>query len=582
MKFSQRGLQLYVDVDHNRLEEGCEPECCYRSVTRGSEGKSDDKFVLGEKSTCFEGRTVLDISDEFVKVTCFCTATRNVTLYEDFRAFILPRPPVTPPKPDVSGEKRLNVYVIGIDSVSRLNFKRYMPGVQRYLEGELQAIPMQGLTKVGVNTFPNLLALLAGLNMDQLGQSLRKTPFDRLPLMWKQFSALGYVTQYIEDEPEFGTFNYRKKGFFAKPTDHYARPLYLAIQKSKFVSSGGDICMNDRLHLDVQFQWFKDLISQPDPAPQFSLVFSNAPSHKGPLIYVKPLESHVVRLLETYRGSHRYNSSILILFSDHGARFGPIMQTELGGYESRLPFFYVALPPWYEKRYPERVASLRENSRRLTTFFDVHATLRDLLVDAGAVRADLPRFPNPGVSLFQAVPQDRSCEDAGIAPHWCVCRSRQPLPLNTTILTRFAEAIVKHINEVLLHRVRPKCADLRLDRITSAFLTVSETGGRVKDTSYRLEAFDEVSLRIVTVPGEAEFEATVRCNQGIPPTVRPDSVFQQSKLRLDGADGLEDRCQEKHHVSVLDVSRLNMYAGQSDCLVDFFDERRFCYCKDLL
>ena len=584
---NQRGLQLFMEVHHSRLKSGCDPECCSRSVIRDKTGKSDDKFELGDKTSCFEGRTTLVVSDEFLKVTCFCKATPSVTLYEDFRAFILPKThspanPITPAKVNVNDEYRLNVYMIGLDSVSRLNFNRYMPKVQRYLEDELQAIPMQGLTKVGVNTFPNLLALLTGLNMDQMHQSLRETPFDRQPMIWRQFSSLGYTTLYTEDEPEVSTFNYRKKGFFAKPTDHYARPLYLAVQRSKFVSRGGDVCLNDRLHLAVQLQWFKDFISQPDPSPQFSLVFSNAPSHKGTLIYIRPLEPHLLQLLETYRTSRRYNSSILILFSDHGARFGPVMQTELGGYESRLPFFYVALPPWYEKRYPQRMTNLRVNSRRLTTFFDVHATLRDLLVDAGASRADLPRFPNPGVSLFQPVPQNRSCDAAGIAPHWCVCRSRQPLPLSITILVRFANATVEHINKVLLRRVRPKCAVLRLDRVTSAFLTVSETGGTVKDTSYRLEAFDEISLRIVTVPGEAEFEATVRCHQGVPPRVRSDSEFQESKLRLDGAEGLVDRCRSRHPVTVLDVSRLNMYRGQSDCLVNYFDERRFCYCKNLL
>ena len=69
--------------------------------------------------------------------------------------------------------------MVGLDSVSRLNFKRYMQTVQRQLHGDLQAIAIKGLTKVGVNTFPNLLVLLAGITMDQLGHSQRKTPSDR-------------------------------------------------------------------------------------------------------------------------------------------------------------------------------------------------------------------------------------------------------------------------------------------------------------------------------------------------------------------------------------------------------------------
>ena len=583
---SQHGLQLFMEVDRHRgrLTSGCEPECCFRSVTRAKEGHSDDAFQVGNETTCFEGRTTLNVSHEFVQVTCFCNGTRNVSLYEDFRAFILPsetKRSIAPSKNNVSSQDNLNIYMLGLDSVSTLNFKRYMPKLQKLLEVDLQAIPLRGLTKVGVNTFPNLAALLTGLTVSQMNQSLRGTPFDRQPLVWKQFSSLGYVTMYAEDQT-MATFNFRKKGFFKTPTDHYARPLYLAIDHSKFVARGSGSCLNGRLHLELQLQWLKDLIAQPSSSPQFTLVFNNNPSHKGPLTHIKPLEPLLLQFLETYRSSQRYNSSILILFSDHGMRFGPIMRTELGGYESRMPFFYVVLPPWYERRHPQRVANLRVNSRRLTTFFDVHATLRDLLVDAGATKAGLPRFPNQGVSLFRLVPQNRSCADAGIAPHWCVCRARQPLPLNTEVIARAANATVRHINEVLLRHVRPECAELRLERVATAFLTSSETGGKVSDTSYSLEAFDEMSIRLVTRPGEAEFEATVRCYEGVPPSAKTGSAAEKSLLLTHGANQLDSRCQTGHRLVVLDVSRLNLYRGQSDCLTDYFDERRFCYCKNLL
>ena len=577
VSLTQEGLRLTMRVHRPRLRSGCCPECCLRGVVRDKEGRSDGAFRLRQKETCFQGGETLSVSDEFVQVKCFCSDTRNVTLYEDFRAFIVPKVNASSKLRELNTthEKRLNVHIVGLDSISRLNFKRHFPKVQQLLENELYGIPMLGLTKVGVNTFPNILALLTGLKMSQMNQSLRETPFDRQPMIWRQFSALGYETMYTEDGPSYSTFNFVKKGFFVRPTDHYARPLYLAIAKSKLAERGGDHCVNDRLHLDLQLQWLEDLVALPDPSPQFALVFSNSPSHNGPLGYIGPLQPRLLQFLETYRSSNRYNSSILILFSDHGMRAGPIMRTELGGYESRMPFLYVVLPPWYETRHPDRVASLRTNSRRLTTFFDVHATLRQLLVDAGAAADDLPAFPNPGFSLFAPVPQERSCADAGIEPHWCVCRAHQPLPPDADVVTRAANATVRHINDVLLRNVRSQCAELRLLRVTAALLALSETGGRVKDTNYHLEAFDELSVRLVTAPGRAEFEATVRCYQGT-------GSSEQSHQRTGGAEGLSERCQPGHRLSVMDVSQLNFYRGQSDCLTHHFDEKRFCYCKDLL
>ncbi|XP_043212456.1 uncharacterized protein LOC122376635 [Amphibalanus amphitrite] len=574
---TQRGLQLTMEVHHSRLKGGCQPECCMRSVARDKDGRSDDAFRFGVKETCFRGESTLNVTDEFIRVRCFCSTTPKATLYEDFRTFIVPKANNTDsqPKSDVKNKEKVGVYLVGLDSISTLNFKRYLPKVQQVLENELRAIPMTGLTKVGVNTFPNIVPLLTGLAVNQLNQSLRGSPFDHQPFIWKSFAALDYVTLYMEDEPLFSTFNYMKKGFFSQPTDHYGRHLYLAIHRSKLAKRSGNHCVNGRLTLDLQLQWLEDLIAQPDPSPQFALVFSNSPSHKGPLSHIRPLQPRLLQFLQTYRTSRRYNSSILILFSDHGMRFGPIMRTELGGYESRMPLFYIVPPPRFETDHPERLASLRTNSRRLTTFFDVHATLRDVLLDAGATSSDLPVFPGPGHSLFAPVPEERSCEDAGIAPQWCVCRVRQPLPPDLDVVSRVANATVRHINDVLLRQVRAQCAELRLLRVIDAYLTLSETGGKVKDTHYKLEAFDEISVRLVTEPGLAEFESTVRCFQGL-------GSSEQSHQRTAAVEGLDGRCRPHHRLSVMDVSRLNLYRGQSECLKEHFDERRFCYCKELL
>ena len=212
--FSQNGLQLTMKVHRERLKPNCEPECCCRSITRDKEGSTDEAFSVSSDTICYDGKMTLKVSAEFVKVTCFCKATQNEKLYEDIRAFILPalKRNVKQPKTNISREDRLNVYFVGLDSVSMLNFRRYLPNVQKFLDCRLQAIPLQGLTKVGVNTFPNLVPLLTGRTVSQMHQSLQNSPFDGQPFIWKLFSSLGYITMYSEDLPMFSTSNYKRKG----------------------------------------------------------------------------------------------------------------------------------------------------------------------------------------------------------------------------------------------------------------------------------------------------------------------------------------------------------------------------------
>ncbi|KAF0289114.1 hypothetical protein FJT64_012562 [Amphibalanus amphitrite] len=572
VRLTQLGRTLTMDVHRDRLRAGCRLDCCLRSVRREQDGHSDDQFRLGEQEVCFRGRTALSVSEQFVKVTCACSDEPDVAIFEDFRAFFIPEVDRlrSQQRVSVSDVQQLSVYLVGIDSVSTLNFRRFLPKVREVLETDLQAVPMLGLTKVGANTLPNLVALLTGLRLDQLNQSLREEPYDHQPLIWKHFSSLNYLTMYTEDMSNMATFNFHRRGFLTQPTDIYLRPLHLASEQSRLAQRRGDHCVGHRLTFELQLQLLQDLMAAPDPSsPHFALVFSNAPSHAGPLSHIGALQPGLLQFLRAYRTSSRRNSSVLILFSDHGMRFGPVMRTELGGYESRMPLLYVILPPWYERQYPRRVASLRVNSRRLTTFFDVHATLRHLLADAGA---SLPNVPSPGLSLFAPVPEPRSCRDAGVDPAWCTCRRHVALPADHAVVVRAAVAAVRHIDTVLLRAARDRCARLGLLRVMSALLTVSEGGGPVQDTEYSLRGFDELTVQLMTAPGGAEFEATVRCYSG--PGDRERGTA--------GGQALAVRCRPEHRLEVLEVTRLNLYRGQSDCLTHHHDERRYCYCTDLL
>lgn len=52
--------------------------------------------------------------------------------------------------------------VVGLDSVSRLNFMRQLPKAYRLLTDNLDATVLIGFNKVGHNTFPNVVPMLTG------------------------------------------------------------------------------------------------------------------------------------------------------------------------------------------------------------------------------------------------------------------------------------------------------------------------------------------------------------------------------------------------------------------------------------
>jgi len=85
--------------------------------------------------------------------------------------------------------------IVGLDALSRLNFQRHMPSSYKYLIEEMAAVEMFGYNKVGDNTFPNLVPLLTGLAVEELGKHCWNSSadtFDHCPFVWDFFQYYGY------------------------------------------------------------------------------------------------------------------------------------------------------------------------------------------------------------------------------------------------------------------------------------------------------------------------------------------------------------------------------------------------------
>jgi len=152
-----------------------------------------------------------------------------------------------------------SILIIGIDSISRLHMLRQLPQTKKYLDGN-DFVEMRGYTKVGENTFPNIMAAIGG--METYKYDCWRSGADKIdncPFLWNNFSDKGYMTALVEDAPGIAIFNYEKTGFVKQPTDYYLRPLMTAshLHAGRGKSSGAMSCFGGLNPTDYMIKYIE-------------------------------------------------------------------------------------------------------------------------------------------------------------------------------------------------------------------------------------------------------------------------------------------------------------------------------------
>lgn len=174
--------------------------------------------------------------------------------------------------------------------------------------------------------------------------------------------------------------------------------------------------------------------------------------------------------------------------------------------------------------------------------------------------------PNRGISLFHKIPSSRTCADAFIEPHWCVCLNWKPIndTQDTTVL-RVANKVVQTINEITASS-KNLCARLNLHEVKWAailaphdnllrFKQTNDGDGFIADLSAsKMNVTSEMyQVKIIVRPGDSIFEASVQHH------VKNNTL----------------------NVSLAAISRVNKYGNQASCIMDVNPElRKYCYCKN--
>lgn len=427
---------------------------------------------------------------------------------------------------------RMSVLVLGVDSVSRLNFNRHLNETGRYVREKLKALEFLGYNKVGDNSFPNQIPLLTGLSDKEAIDFSWNNFFDGIVALWDVYKERGHKTLYLEEMPSYGLFLFHEKnGFLREPTDYYSRPIMQAMELS--ASSSGP-CVGSRLKTEMILDYIFDFIQLMGDDPFFAYVWITDLIHSEPnnLGY---LDTPLTQFLERLSSVGLFQSTALVFLSDHGMRFGSLVRTKIGAQEDKSPFCFLRLPEWFLSLFPAAAASLKVNTRRLTTPYDVHATLLQLasLPDLG------PNRTNKGLSLFREIPSSRTCEDAFIPLPFCACSVDKRRVVVDEVTLSYAAFFVAYLNAMTELHLPGKCLTWQLKTLEEVEIFEENSGGG-----------QSFWLNVTTEP-DAHFSV-----YGTLPSVR-DLEFHK---RIDFVD------------------RLDWYSNRTYCLPPS-NLQKYCICK---
>jgi Protein of unknown function (DUF229) len=140
-------LKKYYNVSSDQIQ------CFYAPFTR----LSDHLIIKNETLSSLHFNQRTKIESEYIQV--FCENNNNQSqIYNDYHSFF----PAKTDEDTATNADKYNVMILGIDSVSKLNFHRMFNKTAHTVFQELGAIELHGYNKIEDNTFPNLIPFLAG------------------------------------------------------------------------------------------------------------------------------------------------------------------------------------------------------------------------------------------------------------------------------------------------------------------------------------------------------------------------------------------------------------------------------------
>ncbi|XP_075992558.1 uncharacterized protein LOC142987579 [Anticarsia gemmatalis] len=534
-------FKLFKIVNESNLK------CCYRSFYRASFGASKNTFTRIKFSKCRLFQSTTKVNDEFVKVNCYYNGKE---IYKRLFLFTPKKPFTTARKEPFTSERSMyNIIIMGLGSMSRHNFYRTMYKTWNFMK-QYEAVELKGYNTVAADSFQNLIAVLLGLNKLQLHNICspgQPGTLDNCPFIWERFKDVGYYTAFAEDSGKFGVFNKENLDFKDNPTDYYIHPFvkqfetfmknrqkpqkHNKYQDSVAVTS----CIGDKHNFQVLLDYIDSLVTTLDQSKLFGLFWETTMSHDN-LNYPLQMDDAYALIIKKLKLSGYLNNTILILMSDHGINSGGIQFTKQGQLEVRLPLLYILIPKLFRNEFKLAYQNLLMNQQRLTTPYDVHTTLIDLLGLSDLSdeeirrRSTEPYSHNRGISLFLPIPGNRTCQMAEIDQEWCSCHKLVKFPISNALIKSASRYLTQRLNEKI--KLYPQCMGLAVAKVIEVHEIIPVYERNVE--------WRDFQVRVSTAPGGGNFEAVLRHHKGwtlVDDIKRMDDTYKHSCTRDDYVNG---------------------------------------------
>ncbi len=503
-----------------------------------------------------------EVHHDFIKVEC--TGADGAT-YDNLHLTVVPQPNLKPSIQYPTNGLGMDVIIFGFDSVSRINWLRNVPLVHEYFTQQMDGVVMKGYNIVGDGTPQALMPILMGhaeLELPEIRKGHNNAKqLDDLPWIWKDFKEAGYVTQWGEEEASIGTFQMRMLGFKDPPVDHYLRPFQIVVEEES--GQHPPLCLKSKTRFQYLIDYIRELYEAYPHIPKISFMFSSTYTHDK-LNRMKIAEKELLTFIKQISLDEKFSNTMLILMSDHGQRTFPALRQLLQGkYEERMPYLGISLPKRIRDKYPDLLKNLKSNVGTLTSPFDFHETLKDVIhFDAKTINT--PHILKRGMSLFREIPKDRTCTQAQIAPHWCTCLRWTQVDNDNDNARAAVWALIQKINE-LTQDHRDKCEELYLSKIIKVemyapnpklirFIANVDKDGRIPE-------FDDTIESGV----DSIYQVTVQ-------TTRNDGLYEAT---------VTVKARSNYVVDTSQISRINRYNNGPHCIIDTFPHLRpYCFCKN--
>ena len=262
---------------------------------------------------------------------------------------------------------------------------------------------------------------------------------------WHHAKKNGYTTMYGANSITWG-MSFGKKGFFDFSTSSIAADIVL--REGIWYNSGfygyrpyspeyEGHCLSGQpgpQYLFDQISAMSQASSEAGDAP-FAVQIVNNDLHNGNLLNARMVDASLVRMLEQLEQHGRAHDTIVLIYADHGARYGAGAQSTgtLRHVYNSNPMFRLLIPPSLAQQVGD-VLSMNENV--LTQPLDVYSTLRHIIEMEVKKSGRTTTFTSSyttdpsgmwgqqgvaGLSVFQPLPTNRTCADGGIPLHRCTC-----------------------------------------------------------------------------------------------------------------------------------------------------------------